>query len=341
MAMPRAETVNPKEQGTYHCWSRCVRRAYLCGFDGLTGKNFDHRKEWVERRMEVLVGIFAIDVLAYALMDNHKHIVLRNYPERALGWNAEEVAYRWRRLFPKRRDKAGGAEEPSEAEIIELMQNPDRVKELRIRLCDISWFMRCLKEDIARRANTEDDVTGKFWEGRFKCSRLEDDAAILSGMVYVDLNPIRSGKAKSPEESEFTSAFTRLRAKQSASGITAGMSSAKRKNNQQDLSDLKHEWLCPFESIFGKRSTFTLEEYLMILDETGRQIARGKRGRIPQSLKPILERVSINADNWLTTSRNFGRLFPRIAGSVQKMRDAAEAVGRQWFKGLSAAASCF
>lgn len=340
MATPRAETVNPIERGTYHCWSRCVRRAYLCGFDSLTGKSFNHRKGWVECRMQALVRIFAIDVLAYALMDNHKHIVLRNYPDKALGWSANEVAYRWRQLFPKRRDEAGVGEEPSEAEITELMHDPQRIEGLRIRLCDISWFMRCLKEDIARRANEEDEVTGRFWEGRFKCSRLDDDAAILTGMVYVDLNPIRAGKAKSPEESEFTSAFTRLRVQQNSLGKTTSKSSEK-KNNKQDLSDLKQEWLCPIESIFRRRSLLTLEEYLVILDETGRQVAKGKRGRIPPSLKPILERVSINSDNWLTTSRNFSRLFPRVAGSVQKMREAAEAAGRQWFKGLSAAASCF
>ena len=143
MTLPRAETVDPIEEGTYHCWSRCVRRAFLCGFDALTGKNFDHRKKWVEHRLEELVSIFAIAVLAYALMDNHEHLMLRNFPKKAFAWSAEEVARRWRKLFPKRRNKAGEAEEPNESELSEITKDPARVEELRLRLCDISWFIRC------------------------------------------------------------------------------------------------------------------------------------------------------------------------------------------------------
>ena len=94
MAVARAETVTPREQGTYYCWSRCVRRAFLCGFDVLTKKNFDHRKKWVELRLKEPVDIFAISVLAYALMDNHKHVMLRNFPNNAFGWSDRKIAYR-------------------------------------------------------------------------------------------------------------------------------------------------------------------------------------------------------------------------------------------------------
>ena len=289
--------------------------------------------------MAELTKIFAIEVLGHAIMDNHNHQILRNYPKRALKWTAEETAYRWRMLFPKRRDEHGKPEQPNEAEILEITQNKKRVEELRWRLCDISWFMRCLNENIARRANEEDEVTGRFWEGRFKCVRLDDDAAVMSAMVYVDLNPIRAGKATTPEESKFTSGYARIRTHQAEKRLQT-KASGQTKAHNATLSE-KHDWLCPIESIFSIRSAMTLEKYLTILDATGREVTKGKRGRIPEHLEPILTRLEINPEHWLLASTKFGNFFPRVAGSVEKMRQAAKSAGKLWFKGLSTAAMCF
>lgn len=329
MAAPRRETVDPSVQGIYHCRSRCVRRAFLCGYDALTGKNFDHRKEWMEERLEYLVSIFAIDVLAYAIMDNHLHLALRNNPDIASTWSDLEVVRRWLKLFPAR-DRKGKPKRQSREAIEAIAEDKDWVGLIRYQLGDISWFMRCLKENIARRANAEDEVTGRFWEGRFKCTRLEDIGATISCMVYIDLNPIRAGKAETPEESEYTSAFRR---------IAAAECKARRKKKTKR----KRTWLCPLEQIQneGKKPAITLREYLLILDETGRQLKRGKRGAIPAKALPILERISIQPKNWIKLSTKFSYMFPRVAGKPELMYSAAGSCGRQWFKGVSAARQCF
>jgi len=99
MTLPRSVQIDPAATPYYHCVSRCVRRAFLCGRDAVTGYNFEHRRAWLERRLSMLAGIFAIDLCAYAVMSNHYHVVLRLNIETLAGWTDEEVIERWRHLY--------------------------------------------------------------------------------------------------------------------------------------------------------------------------------------------------------------------------------------------------
>ncbi len=194
-----------------HAVQRCVRRAFLAGVDEVSGVDYSFRREWIRRRMEALASVFAVDVLTYAILSNHLHLILRNRPDVVAAWSDEEAALRWLRVFPGRRLDEQLAE-PTENDVRTLAGNSQRMTEVRSRLSDISWFMRALSEPIARLANKQDDCRGHFWEGRFKAQRIVDESGLLACAMYVDLNPIRAAMAQSPDEAVHTSAYDRIKA---------------------------------------------------------------------------------------------------------------------------------
>ena len=91
----RAQIVRAGEIAVYHCWSRCVRRAFLCGQDTNTGKDFEYRREWIRECEEALAGLFGIEVGFHAEMSNHLHLVLRTRPDVVATWSDKEVVQRW------------------------------------------------------------------------------------------------------------------------------------------------------------------------------------------------------------------------------------------------------
>ena len=94
MTIPRSQLICVSDTPYYHCISRCVRRAFLCGEDKLTGKSFEHRREWVEDKLHELSNVFAIDICAYAIMSNHTHIILYTGADIAKAWTDDDVIYR-------------------------------------------------------------------------------------------------------------------------------------------------------------------------------------------------------------------------------------------------------
>lgn len=208
MTCPRSQLISISDTPYYHCVSRCVRRAFLCGSDS-DGNCFEHRRGWIVERIKLLASVFSIDVCAYAVMSNHYHLVLRVDVDQARELSQIEVIDRWQQLYNGadiiRRHQRVPLITSAELKVIDEI-----VGGWRERLSSISWFMKCLNEHIARMANIEDKCTGHFWESRFKSQALLDETAVLSCMAYVDLNPIRAGMCDSPEESDYTSIQERL-----------------------------------------------------------------------------------------------------------------------------------
>jgi len=162
---PRYAQVSLEATPYYHCVSRCVRRAFLCGSDQLSGNSYEHRRQWIEDKLLKLAGVFAVDVCAYAIMSNHYHVVFFIDREKAENWSQEKVIHQWHQLFSgtlfSQRFLKGETLSQAEQRLLDKT-----VEEWRKRLMDISWFMRVLNEFIARQANFEDNYTGRFWEGR-------------------------------------------------------------------------------------------------------------------------------------------------------------------------------
>lgn len=204
MTISRSEQIDLDSTSYYHCMTRCVRRTYLCGTDKVTGKDYSHRKGWIVARIKKLAALFAIKICAYAVMDNHYHIVCFVDVDEANNWSDKEVQFRWSKLFWRDAKNIDELTTP-------MLQREKKLAIWRARLMDISWFMRCLNEFIARQSNKEDGCKGRFWESRFKCQALLDEGAILSAMAYVDLNPIRAKMASTPEDSAFTSIHERIK----------------------------------------------------------------------------------------------------------------------------------
>lgn len=319
MPKPRYAQVSLGTTSYYHCISRCVRRAFLCGTDSLTGQCFDHRRQWIEDKLLELSEIFALDVCAYAVMSNHYHIVLHINKKAAEAWSLDDVIKQWHQLFQGYAisQRYLNGERLCESELRALS---NKAELWRQRLMDISWFMRVLNESIARQANVEDDCTGRFWEGRFKSQALLDEAALMACMAYVDLNPIRAKMANTPETSDHTSIKLRL-----------NTPSTKQDNEQQTQ-------LFPFAGNPRQHMPdglpFELKDYMELVDWTGRIIRNDKRGFIPASVPPILKRLDQDIDNWLYLSQNFESKLKGLVGSAVKVKQACEKLGYKRTIGL-------
>ncbi|MBP7864763.1 MAG: hypothetical protein KA419_02345 [Acidobacteria bacterium] len=494
MAIARKNIVADGAERVYHCTARCVRRAFLCGDDPDTGKNFDHRKDWVRDRLVQLAGYFAVDVLAYAVMDNHLHDILRTRPDRAEAMTDEEVARNWVLSSPSR--KTPPDEETLRVQVKRIVKKASRVRQLRKRLAKLSWFMGRLNEYIARKANAEDGCKGRFWEGRYQCRLLEGEGALLTCMAYVELNPVRAGLSRTPEESVHTSAWERLDAlaaetrlamalrvaemarlpgaagasadvlamiakatgapadllttlakaagasaeetaaitegagispeepaataetarnplgvltatvepsgvlsemplaeppeapaasgippvelaeaaqAPAAAGIPAEMQTAESAEApgtsgippellaaaeaagippevlaaavaEAARAQVRASWLAPLNGAGGRKGVFatlTAAEYFRVLDAVGRVVRPDKAGAIPAELAPILERLSLDAAEWLASVRGYERRFRRVVGCAGRLAELARAAGLKWFQGVAACRKLF
>jgi len=346
----RSSQVSLESTCFYHCSVRCVRRSFLCGADKLTGRNFDHRKIWILERLSLLRSVFGIEICAYAVMSNHLHLVLcvnQNYVETLTDLEIREQVTR---IFSKVFRNFENWDEKRKSAVM---------KEWRKRLSDLSWFMRCLDEHIARRANLEDNCTGHFWEGRFKSQALLDEGALLTCMAYVDLNPIRAGINDGLEDSDWTSIKQRLLAMQANGKIqnkeitvsptnkssNEARDEATASNKNVSFSDSIHPTLAHFMSsektsdAGDSRHTeipMQFMEYVKLVEWTGKQIRSDKKGAITKPPFRLIESLGLNADTWLQSVNAFGQ-YAILVGSPSRLDSEVCHFRRRWARGRTIA----
>jgi REP element-mobilizing transposase RayT len=324
--------------------TRCVRRAFLLG----EGEN--DRKVWIENRLRELAEIFSLAVAGFAILDNHLHVLVRLDPELANVWSDEEVVRRWGRLFPPR-DKRRQPLPVSDDWVAWRLKDAAWVIKARQRLQSLSWFMKCLKEPLSRLANREDNARGAFFEGRFKSVAILDEESLLATCAYIDLNPVAAGIAEVPETSEHTSIKQRVDHVE-AQGRTEDLQAAREGSvagwdASAGLED--SHWLCPIEdrrrlgsSREGMFEGFSLGNYLLLVDYTGRLLRDGKAA-ISRHVAEIFDRLGSSAERWqarlekLSKGRLFGRFF---AASRQRLREVAERLGLRRVPNLGGCPAC-
>ena len=340
MTIARSQLIDVSVTPWYHLISKTVRGALL-----LDEGDFD-RKQWIEDRLQLLASVFAIDVAGYAILNNHLHVLANLQTDRMADWDNEEVLSRWFRIHPPRVNRKPVDITPEF--LSEHAKDDEFVAEVRKRLGDVGWFMKSLKEPIARLANQADNTTGAFWQSRYKSIAVLDNEALLAVSAYIDLNVFAAGMSPTPEESPHTSLRTRVHHCQ-INGRIADLQAAKVSTVAGVLAtqDLEADlWLSPIEdrrhrdasSRPGLLDGFSLGSYLQLVDWTSRIVREGK-ATIGAEVRSLLDRLDTTAESWvytlhklLTTERHTGNAF---AFNRNRLRQAAAHLGRHHLANLN------
>jgi REP element-mobilizing transposase RayT len=306
--------------------------------DAYSGVSYEHRRGWIAARLQRLASVFAVDVAGYAVMSNHFHVVVRIDVERAAAWTTDEVLARWTALFSGpllvQRYMAEGRAGLAAGDVLAVDQ---LAATYRARLADLSWFMRTLNEGIARQANAEDNVTGRFWEGRFKSQALLDEQALIAAMAYVDLNPIRAGIAETPEDSDFTSIQQRLGREPKRE------ENAEAEACQDAVEALPRAPLVPFDAT-GRTEwaiPYAFDDYLELVDWLGRAVHPAKRGRIPPDRPKILARLGMDAEALAEEANGLLKAFGSAVGAPASLTEARARRQIGYLRGIRAAERVF
>lgn len=343
MTIARSKIIDPELTRFYHCISRCVRQGFLLEPDPENPLDFD-RKAWIDDRLQFLDSVFAISVAGYSILDNHFHSVVRLDVEVAARWSPEEVARRWFQLFPPH-DQRRKPIEITDDYVRSVVEDTSWVAEKRKNLGSVSWFMKCLKEPLSRLCNQADGCKGAFFDARFKSIALVDEEALLAACAYVDLNPVAAGICSTPEGSLHTSVHERIEHVKEIGRLedlsVANQGSAQAQKACEGIED--KQWLIPIHQEAretereGLFPGMTLGQYLMFVEEVGRQVRPGKISISPM-LDGIFARLQASAEGIvyclerLMGGRFFGNFF---AGSPAALARVAAKLGQQRVINLS------
>jgi len=304
MRRPRSERIPHGQAGIWHIVSRCVRSSRLLEGAG--------SREWLSAAFASWLDVLAVDLLGYALMGNHVHVIVRTRPDVAAGWTPGEVR---RRLVASAAVSDGRPGLPSEAPVGSRL-SADELMDARALLSHPGAMLRAVKEGFARRLNRSEGTAGHVWESRYQDIALLDAGGVLACLVYVDLNPFRAGLVKDPKQSQFCSARHRLAVDKKAPDAVLALR----------LTVLNGHPLLLGDGSPAGSWAWTSGEVAELTDATARMIRTGS-GRLPSWANELLPRLGVAHEHWSERMSRPGMLASGNVLAAHRTR-AALATGR-------------
>ncbi|MDA0658796.1 MAG: hypothetical protein O3C60_08110 [Planctomycetota bacterium] len=357
MATPRKDTFDPHVVGIYHCMTRCVRQLFLLESDEKADRENAGRWDFCEFRLAYLAGLFAIDVLDFALLSNHIHTLLRNRPDVVSAWSDREVARRWFKLHPSEVPSKEKNHVLTEQDIDQAAADKELMAHARRELSSLSHFQKCLLEPIAKEFNRRDKKKGHFVAERFRCRRIDCDGGLLLCSVYIALNPFRAGLGDTLQEHPYSSYSRRFRgeanwlsplflderaiAYDQVAEMTEGEEGVQRLVAQANVLPSPR---C------SEKGTLPLRwsEYQEITDWTAEHIGTRRRlGQreqevtVPERIEDLLQSLGIDPKYWLDTIDRYAEMFHNFVAMPSQMETIARRLKRKYVKGTRACRTCF
>ena len=176
--MPRTQRMIIDDQSTiYHVMSRTALDGFPLG---------DVEKDFMLDLIRRYAALYLVEILGFCLMGNHFHILVKVIPE--YKFTDEDILKRYVDFYGDERIFADGL-----------------VPSLRLKLSNLSEFMREIKVNFARFYNRRHNRRGYFWGDRFKSVIVENGETLINCLAYIDLNPLRAGLVERPEQYRWNS----------------------------------------------------------------------------------------------------------------------------------------
>jgi hypothetical protein len=298
MRRPRSERMPVGSAGIWHITSRCVRRERLLEGPGC--------REWLSERLASWLEVLAVDLLGYALMGNHVHLVVRTRPDVAHGWSITEVRRRW---FASMTVSDGA---PSVPAVPGPAMVARAVAQARLELAHPRMMLRAVKEGFARRLNRVQGASGHVWESRYHDVAVVDAGGVLACLVYVDLNPLRAGLVTDPAASTFCSARHRIAVDRRAAD--AALAAKLCRVGGHPLLDVDG----------APRGAWSWDaKALAELTATTATIIQGKATNLPPWAEAIMPRLGISREAWSTGMSKPGTISGNVIGAYTTRRALA------------------
>jgi len=321
MPFARSSTLPHGSQGTFHVITRCARRSFLMG------DHHGHRRGWFAESLSDALPHFGVDLVTYAIMSNHVHLILRLRPDVVDQWTPVEAARHALSVFPARSGWQNEALPITASQVEGYAEHRAWLKKQRERLKSLSWFMRVVKQAIARRANSEDECRGHFWESRFHTVALLDEAAVIACMIYVDLNPARARMTKTIRGSDYSGGRGRLLLQEQA-GEKAWEPGERGLAKQ--LASLRS--VAPVHAVTGEEQSCWLNgpDYLEVLESTLASISGAPKSAWQAHLMNTCARLALDFDQWPAAMKEGGRFLGTAIGGKDTRKRLADRVHRGW-----------